>query len=293
MIGCSLFVLLYRRNPSFQSKTNLCIKLPISFFPFTWKPLVELEIEKKRYTFLVDTGSSHLLDLHDRVLQKVKNKKFVDIDRYVDIAGREYPVSRFLIDEMVVDYNLRLNRFEVCEENINFLINELPGNKPKNWYIKFQDWVDLFWIDGRIGWPMFKKAVCLFDFPHSAMYLAKDLNTLEQEEIFFPEHFTKMPLEPTKSGFVLIAQTEIGPKRLLLDTGSSHSIYRDFQAKSRTPILLTVNVEGHDLGKWEFIPFPFASEFSECDGILGIEFFQAHEVCLDAEGKSLYVRGVD
>lgn len=226
------------------------------------------------------------------MIQKIENKKFKDKVRFFDVVGNKYPVARFGVDELRVGPGLSIYDFDVYEENVDFVTKDLPGDRPKSWYGKFQDWVDLVWIDGSIGWPIFTKGASLFDFPHSAVYLAKDLKILEEEGVFSPDCFIKVPIELTEFGFVLIAQTERGSHRFLLDTGASHSIYRDFEATSRTATLLTVNVDGHDLGEWEFIFFPFTTEFSECDGIIGIEFFQAHEMCFDVEGKSLYLRKV-
>ena len=290
LAGCFLFPLMVFRKTSFEGKTNHCIRLPVRFFPFVDEPLIKIEIEQKQYTMSIDTGSAHPLDLHKRVLDQIQNKKFINTARYIDMLGRGYPVSQFLIPEINFHRHLRLNEIDVSEENVDFLIKTTHGGNPKSLFRRIKEQIEFRLIDGRIGWPIFKTATSLFDFHHGELFLAENLAILQEEGLFHSEEFIKIPLELCKWGFVFSAQTELGERKFLLDTGTSHSIYREMNEQLRDPIVLTMDVSGQRLGRFEFIPFPLSPDHCEFDGILGIDFFKSHKICCDFEGKALYIR---
>lgn len=288
--GCLLFTLIPFQSCS-QREFCHCVKIPVSFFPFSSNPLIKITIEKKQYTFLIDTGSSHALDLHKRVLTQIQGKEFIKITRYSDIQGTSYPVSQFRIPEVTLHNNLRLNGVVAYEENIDFLMKGTNAGRPRSFSGKIKEWLSLSLIDGRIGWPSFEQMVCLFDFPKAVLFLAKDRKTLQNEGLFVPEDFVRIPLALSRCGPVLSVQTEWGTKKFLLDTGASHSVYRESDSQSSNSIRFSMNIEGYDFGGWNFWPYPITSDLlNELDGVLGIDFFKTHVICFDFQEGHIYIR---
>lgn len=240
---------------------------------------------------MIDTGSSHVLDIHKRVLERVQGKEFIKISRYSDLQGTSYPVLQFRVPEVSLHQNLRLNGVIAHEENIDFLTKGTNGGRPRSFFGKIKKRLELFLIDGRIGWPSFEQMVCLFDFHKAVLYLAKDQETLKNKELFIPEHFIQAPLELSRCGPVLSIETQEGTKKFLLDTGASLSIYREPNSQPLDMARFMLNIKGHDFGYWDFFPYPITSDhIHELDGVLGIDFFKSHVICIDFLGGYIYIQ---
>ena len=82
-------------------------------------------------------------------------------------------------------------------------------------------------IDGVIGLPLFTNFDCFFDFPHSQILIAINMNDLVKEAKCNFENFVQIPFNLDKEGVVLSVQTDIGKKRLLLDTGATQSVFKN------------------------------------------------------------------
>ena len=95
-----------------------------------------------------------------------------------------------------------------------------------------------------------------------------------------------VPFQSGQFGIVITAETDLGTKRLVLDTGATHSALRgvlevappDELPLSKSNTLLIGN---HDFGKWEFVMYPIPKEAHDIDGILGIDFFLEHSIYID------------
>lgn len=288
--GCYIFTFDYFRSYP-HPKTSHCVRIPVSFFPFPNNPLIQVTIEKKTYTCLIDTGSSHALDLHKKVLDQIREKEFIKIAQYSDLQGIGYPTPKFHVPTVGLHQNLKLNGMIAHQENIDFLTKGTNGGNPRSFSGKIKERLRMFLIDGRIGWPSFEQTTCLFDFQRNSLFLAKDTETLQNEKLFNPEEFIQVPLELSRCGPVLSIQTEWGIKKFLLDTGASYSAYKESAAQSMDQVRLTLNIAGHNYGIWHFWPYPITSDLlSELDGVLGIDFFKTHVICFDFQQGHIYIR---
>jgi hypothetical protein len=265
------------------------VRIPVSFFPFPDSPFIKMSIEGKRYRLLLDTGSSHELDLHARVLGQLQEKEFLWTSQYIDLRGSRYPVSRFQIPSMTIHKNLGLHGVIVYEESIPFLTKDT-----KTFLGRIKKQIALRWIDGRLGWPVFEQTACLFDFPHDALILAKNMEALQGAGVFHPSHFIKIPLAFSRCGPVLSVQTEWGESKFLLDTGASHSAYRDLELQSSPGEVLTLWAQQQSLGKQRLYPYPISPDLAgEFDGVLGVDFFQSHVICFDSQEKYIYIKNIE
>lgn len=288
--SCFFFVLFQEDH---SKKTFHCVKIPVRFFPFINKPLINIEIEQRKYTLMLDTGSSHNLDLHKRVLAKIQNKTLVEVPKYFDVKGNGYLVRAFRSPPIKLHRHLEFSNAVACEENIDFLTKGTSIREKKSFLHKIKERLSLFYIDGRVGWSLFDNLTCLFDLPNSSFFVAQNIGVLSEEGIFNPSDFIKMPLELSRCGPVLSIQTNLGTRKFLLDTGSSHSLYRDYALQQQGSITLSIRVDQQDLGFWSFLFYPIASELSnEFDGVLGIDFSKTHKICLDFQEKTAYIQRV-
>lgn len=289
VLGCFCLAFVLFRDVHLK-RSDDCIQIAVSFVPFSYKPLIKVGIQGINYKIMLDTGSSHALDLHTRVLEQIQGKEFIQTGQYYDMHGTGYPVSKFQIPEITLHHNLRFNRIIAYEENIDFLTKGTNAGRPRSILGKIKNQLGLFLIDGRLGWPSFEQVICLFDFHNGSLFLAKNMEALQKEDIFTPEDFIKAPLELSRCGPILSVQTELGTKKFLLDTGSSHSVYRESDLQSGDKISFTMMLDSHNIGNWDFWPYPITSDhIGEIDGVLGIDFFKTHVVCFDFQEKHIYI----
>ncbi len=290
VLGCSCWFFISYQNDHPNDQSDY-VKIHVSFIPFSYKPLIKSNIQGKKCTLMIDTGSSHFLDLHKRVLEEIQDKEFVKITEYTDLQGNRYPVSQYRIAKVSLHQNLRLGGMDTHEENIDFLLKGTNAGRPRSFINKLKIYLGLFFIDGRIGWPSFQQIFSLFDFHNSLIFLAKDKKALQVAGIFVPEDFIRIPFELCKCGPVLSVQTDSGIKKFLLDTGASHSFYRELNLQSTEAIHLSMNIEGLLLDHWEFFPYPISLNLiNEIDGVLGVDFFKTYAICFDCKGGYIYIR---
>src|SRR5579872_6226845 len=74
--------------------------IPIRFVPYSKLPIVEVEIEGKKYDLELDTGASGEVILRKDVLEEIQNKKFQETVRNFDIKGNLYESSEFILPHL-------------------------------------------------------------------------------------------------------------------------------------------------------------------------------------------------
>ncbi|MES2272778.1 MAG: hypothetical protein V4487_01100 [Chlamydiota bacterium] len=268
------------------------VKLPVKFFPFTDQPTIKIDIENKKYSLLIDLGSSHPIDLQKESIRKIKNKKALEISNYIGIRGK-YPTQAFQLPEVKL-LNLAIDGLVGFEENPNFL-NDAKTCQSFSLWSRFKDHLKLLTTDGRMGWTFFKEGTVLFDFPHSILVVAKDINSLINQAGYSLEKFTRIPFEVQKWGLVLSIETDLGLQTFLLDTGATCSIIRASLFTENQKInnyLYNTNklrIGNNDFGHWVFQLFEYTDRM-ECDGILGVDFFKKHTICLDFHDQIAYIK---
>lgn len=258
------------------------VEIPVSFFPFRDRPFIPVNIENQTYRMLLDLGSSHPLDLSKKNIDQIKKKKKLEVSTYRGIKGKSYSVQHFLLHEIRLG-NLKIEGLSGFEENPHFLKDAKTWSSA-GWTDAFKDFLEYLWMDGRVGWSLFRQGTCLFDFAQHRIILAKDWQTLNQEISF--EGYTKIPFELHAFGILIQLETDSGRQNFLLDTGASRSILKDLQA----PLCLQNLKSGsQNFGPWKFVAFPY-SDFFACDGILGVDFFKENTICIDFATQTLFIK---
>lgn len=279
--------LIIKKSPPVQ---NLA-QISVNFFPFTDQPTIQIEIENKNYSLLLDLGSSHPIDLRKEKMKKIKNKQFADSSEYVGIRGKAYPTQGFRLPKVILA-NLTIDGLIGFEENSDFLDDAKISQSTKLWN-RFKNTLELLMIDGRIGWTFFKEGVAFFNFPQSELIIAKNITAFTNEARYSLKEFIQIPFQIEKWGITLLIETDLGPQQFLLDTGATHSVIRNsIFPENLASNLYTSNklkIKNNQLGPWKFLLFEYNNEM-RCDGILGVDFFKRHLICLDFQNHTAYIK---
>lgn len=270
--------------------------IPIRFLPYSKLPIIEVEIEGKKYNFELDTGASSDIILRKEVLEQVLNKQFQATAKIFDIKGNLYESSEFLITNLKIA-SVNFNNILAREENKD-LITEgcILWNTSKK-HEKDQD-QRLKNIAGRIGWGILTRHQWFFDFSHSTLWLLADKDELKNEVNYFsPSEYVEIPFEVGKAGIIFSVETDIGIKKLILDTGANisclkQSLVEKKYAKEFKPglwmYLTKVRIGKLQFGEVPFFLYDFTSRL-DADGVLSVQFFEKNGIYLDFENNKALV----
>lgn len=268
ILGGTFYVL--KRKPQYA-------KIPVHYNPVSDIPLIELEIESKKYVVELDSGGQHYIALQKRCLDQIIDKESVGSSTYYDMCGKVYEKPIFQVPRIQIN-NFKAYPIRIVQEDLEFL--------SKGSYIVAEDpevvQKAIEEIDGRVG-SYFLSAFCmLLDLPHSVIYICRDQRSLPKEVAL--EGFTEVPLFSEDWPVVLI-ETEHGCKKALIDTGCSWSLWRGEENEKLVPLPINrLKIGALDFGSHEFTMFPF-TEKTGVDAILGLDFIKNHRIFIDLKGR--------
>jgi hypothetical protein len=246
---------------------------------------------------LIDTGSS-LSFIRKDVLNKISEKNYLSDSEYIGVNGNHYITPNFKIPE------LKIGNFftEVVlkEEDKNFWTDGCaigPHLFILTWKIQLMYQV---FREALIGIDLFQKFACIFDFPHSSIFVASDMSRLIESDYFQKDEFNVLPLEMGKAGVILTLETNLGSKRFLLDSAATTSVIRlsteekntFYETCHRGDTFISDRLAANecDFGSWEFKVIDIASEMNDIDGILGIDFFKRNIIGFDFDNQITYIQ---
>lgn len=271
------------------SKENYCVCIPVKFSTSAHTPHIDVEIEGVLYPLLVDTGAGGQLYLQSHTLEKL-NKTPCGTVFWTNAQGKEYEVNNYVVPMIKIQTGV-LKNIQVREEPVDHLLH--GGTLWASWEMTDQEKLDE--KIGSIGQGILTTTNFLFDFPHNVMYACSHLSNLKREG-YQVDRFLNVPFEMTATGIVLKVETDLGPKRLLLDTGATFSLLKaselkDQPLKEEAPGLKAYPnsksiIGGHNFGPLPFYYFESMQLFDDIDGILGMDFLRKHAFYLDY-GRSM------
>lgn len=280
-----------------KGRNEFFVRVPVSFFPFPEKPTIEVEIEGKKHSLLLDLGSHRCLELHHQYLSSIQNKKKIPDSSYRNMEGKVNSSAGFEIPKVTIAKTLTIEKVPAFEEDAQAVGNKLWPD-PTLWN-NIKDRLDHLVIHGSIGLGAFKHMACFFDFPNREIVLAQNMETMTHDAGCSFQNYTVLPFEIEDCGVICRLETRYGAKRFILDSGATISILRKShpeieKAKEAYPGKWVYDMEkleagDHDFGKWSFYLYDFSEEFC-ADGILGIDFFKKHSICLDFQNRIAYIK---
>jgi hypothetical protein len=248
---------------------------PIEYFhslPVTFKesglPVLEVLIGEKNYPLELDLGAYSELSLREEVLRNI-DKVSNGTAEWRDFKGNVYTAPAYTLPQIKIG-DLEFNEVNTQQTREEFHVNtQLSGS--------------IFQPIGTIGRPILEKYNLLLDFPHNMIYASDRCSKLQEAELL-SQNLLKIPFIAHKDGILLIAETDRGPRRLILDTGSTHTAIRDadFTTTSQFRIM------GYDFGKRSLFPIPLMAAV-DYDGYLGLDFLRERKVFIDYGQRCLFI----
>lgn len=282
---------------SFLFCCHFCLKdihrIPVLFYPFQDLPLVRLEIEGLKCSLLVDSGSSCNIDLQEQVVDKIRQKTLVGTGSRVNIKGENLTLREFLVPSVKME-SLTLEKATISELKLPYFSEE-GILWPKGLDKRHAD-QKISHISGKIGRQVFLDWCCYFDLPHSVIFLAKNIEDMSGVCSF--DQFVEIPLLLENYGLIIVVETDLGPKRVLLDTGANHSLVRESQvdkndAKEVYPGIWRytssqLKIGDNNFGSWPFLLYEFCDS-AKFDAVLGVDFFKKYEVLFDFKKSRVFI----
>lgn len=292
LVGFSCFFYFRAHTPTADIQG---VRVPVHFLMSDHVPVIDVSIEGKLYTVLLDSGT-YDLGLRQEVLECIQHKTPVaPLTESLDINGNRYLFTLFTLESMKIGH-WHFTQVPMREESVEFVTKgcRLWPSEPINQTTRkiLKD------LSGKVGGAILLPFNCLFDFPHSALYLAKNREELEKLKKGCLDGFIEVPLDLQKNGILISIETDLGIKKFLLDTGADMSVLKrslvdPSQAKEFAPGKWSYTshkfmIGNQDFGDWDFVLFEFP-EHLMVDGILGIDFFRQYAVALDFENKTIFI----
>ncbi len=252
-------------------------------------PCMEVTIENEGYPFVVDLGSKFHTELDKVTLDRLQ-KKPNGMASWVNIKSIKYTLPQFILPQIslksIVIHDVKVVETSHIQDNTLW---SPPDNE------KLMGRVEPV---GFLGKPLFEKLNLLLDLHHSIIVISNQKDQLEKEG-YHIHSYIKVPIELTKKHVIVNAETELGPVRLVLDSGATWTIIKNSTLKEKSysgtehglPIFISsfFKMGGCDFGKKKIHFYSFPKEAGSIDGVLGVDFLKEHIVYIDFKHKTAYI----
>jgi hypothetical protein len=271
---------------TFHSNPLLTL-LPVTIHSSKNTPLLTILIEGRQYHVDFDSGSQYQLQLQKENLDSVTKKRPAGSCESFDLKGNVYVESSFDVSGIKMENNI-LPDIRVFELDESFLHNtHVAGNL-----------ANTFSSQGILGLDAFRNQNLLFDFARSSLIVCNDKKALESQG-YHLSSMVQVPFEHYKKCIFIIAETDMGPLKLIIDSGASLTIVRAsiFQEqlcqKSNWDLpkftTSTFVFNGKDFGPQDLMLFDITNKLVECDGVLGMDFLLKHQLYIDHQSRVVYI----
>jgi hypothetical protein len=265
-------------------KKESSVRIPI-IFSQTGIPCLEVEIEKNKYLFDLDSGGDFYFSVKKEVIDRVRDKKSDGYTKFCDIKGNRYESPLTRVGSVRVN-KICLSNVTIKEEDLDYLLTGVVLKPPVDENLK----KGASEISGRVG-ASFLKGIdyWLIDFPNRALTALRSVDEIRKN---VSSRFAEVAFEEVGSLIVVTVETGIGEKKFALDTGANKTILRtplEFQGLDHH-IFTTdyFKIGNHNYGATRLYLFDM-SPLIRCDGLLGRDFFQHHAVYLDFKSKRGFI----
>jgi hypothetical protein len=144
-------------------------------------------------------------------------------------------------------------------------------------------------ISGRVGLAFLKSNdYWLIDLPNASIYAIRDLKAFEKATNVHLTDLVETSLEWAHGLLVMPVQTDLGVKKLVLDTGASHTMIRCAEPGCLSLKTREFKIGECDFGERSFKGYPL-DPFFKVDGFLGRDFFQEHAIYLDLRQMKAFI----
>lgn len=237
-------------------------------------PVLEIEIDRTSYSVSLALASHSELGLDEEILDKIA-KKSLKPYKWRHESGAEYESKMYLLPHLTIG-NLALSNIET---------RQLVHNPLRPTYSSYNECV------GFLGAPFLHRYNLLLNFLDSVIIVSNDNKQLK-ELGFDLTKMSKIPISKDEKNFYIIAETDLGPKKFIINTSVTHNILwctteaQNLQMATSSKLV----IGGVDFGKYELHPYSIGTGLTLTDGALGMDFLLAHPVYIDYQNGYLYIQ---
>jgi len=288
LIGCLFFFTQQNLRKHQLTRKGSYARIPLQFIGNN--VLMDVEIEGEKYPIKLDLGASSQFTFFSETLKKIHEKKFLEFVTTIDVKGNEYKVNSYSIPYINAK-NLSCKDAIVYEEPLEFVTQGA-----RLWRASNHKEIPIPFV-GRIGRGCFTSNNLFIDFPNSMMFVTSDMDQLKMDHWPICDLF-EVPFEMGLWGIILSIETDVGIKRLILDTGASASVLKkycleDCKLQEIIPGKEIFTTKKFAMNKKDFGPFEFSvfeiTDSLDADGFLGIDFLKNYAVYLDFKHNKVFI----
>ncbi|TFZ53055.1 hypothetical protein E5C26_01625 [Serratia proteamaculans] len=251
-------------------------------------PLIDVQIESRLHTLMLDTGSGEGIHLYKFNLDQLLSDHNLKVAqqasrRLIDVSGGENKVSAWRIERLLIS-------------NISFDDVEAVSFKPWGFSMGGEPPVNEV-----LGLGIFHGRRVMIDFKNDRLQMLEHL----------PSDISKWsayPIEKTASGLRITASVGKIPLHLVIDTAASHSLLfherlpagtlfsgcRTLEPETsnldcRVTKLTVADDEGKLRTDLAIVTNGATPQELDFDGLLGMRFMRGHQVIIDMPEQILYI----
>lgn len=293
LLGLSLFA--FFKGQFKQNRRYTKVEIDSSF---PHLPYFCLELEGTKHRMLLDLGMNIPIGMQSSALDKIQHKKILEESFVKGQKGHKYPCTIYLFPTVKMGQYI-VSNVAVMEENPALLNTSFYDETSASDKSEMQAFISAH-FSGRIGWPFFESTNLMLDLgQRKCIYLLKDLDQIKQGHKYNLNDFTKTSFEINDYGILVSVMTDLGIKKLLLDTGAdtslrtglapSEKVFQNAEAVSYYKTQ-TFQIGNYDFGETSF-RLAKMEGLSGVDGVLGFDFC-LQPIFIDFENKHIYIQPI-
>lgn len=235
---------------------------PVTYGKYDY-PFITTEFEGTIATLGVSIGSRFPLFLQQKTLNSI-DKEYRGIEISRDLEGRESEVAAYLIPKL-----------KIGALTLKNVIAYQSDDKGYDTLGKF--------LGGEFN--------LLLDFPRDRIIACDSLSRLQDEKIVGMD-WVRLPFEMHRAGIVFRADTDFGPRKLVLNTACTINFLNPSSIPSKETssfVTSSLLLGGCSFGSVIFDILSLPEDLAEIDGFIGMDFLKENTVYLDYAHQMAYI----
>lgn len=284
LLACSLcFLVFYNREKPYI--------IPITLSSSSI-PQALVDIQGNKYQLDVDLGSKHPLFLKQGVLASIEKTSCGTVQSR-NFKGDVWEFPAYQMAEMKMG-DLAFHDVVAVGKTDEYSCSEIVSGPLNEREEEAAEKV------GSIGRPLLEKSNLLFDIPHQVLISSSQKKQLKKLG-YSLEDYAHVSFQKGRVCPIIKVATDLGELNLAVDTGSTFSYIRssgvEKQKVEEAPqdglarvITEHLQIGNRDFGSQDLYLLDIASELTEIDGILGMDFIQDHLIYIDQQEQTIYIK---
>jgi hypothetical protein len=262
-------------GPAFPKKathSSYFAPVPISKFTSANQPCIEIQIGNAKISSMLDLGFRGQFGLSPELLEKIEDKKFLNLKTMYGAKGNEYvekvyEIPKACIGKMTFSDSTFHEYTDKYSQDSTLHTSGYSSREPC-----------------RIGWELFGNTNLLVDLKGDKIAFCDSINTLKAEG-YSVEKFIKTSLFVDRGLLEFDVEIPTGKLRCVLDTGCTWNILNTSDQVESQEVSLFINKV--DFGLVNFHPLSIKLPI-HIEAILGMEFLEDRTLFIDFSEHYIY-----